>query len=74
MEHSETKQKIFFMIIYRSKNTEKRKKMRNIIDVIYGDTATFAQMMKRNLDYKELNAQGMVKKVIDTGKKTSCYA
>lgn len=43
------------------KNIKKQKKMRNIVDVIFGDMVTYEQMMKKNLDCKEINAQGLVK-------------
>lgn len=32
--------------------------MQSIIDVIFGDTVTYEQTTKKNLDCKELNAQG----------------
>lgn len=35
--------------------------MRNIVDVIFGDMVTYEQTMKKNLDCKEINAQGLVK-------------
>lgn len=50
----------FILIRFRLKNTRRRKRMRSIIGVIFGDTATYALMMKKNLDCK--NAQGMVEK------------
>ena len=36
--------------------------MRSIVDATFGDMAIYERMMKKNLDCKDLNAQGLIKK------------